>query len=230
MSLFKGVATLRLRGGKSGRRRKCAGLRRGGRVRKKDAYLRRKRETKRDEERSTVPLKGRGGKRKVVATDQVSDSDDDIPDDLDLLSLPVLGGGVKKREVVSRPKPSPEDELRFQKAWEEKRGHGDGQLVVAIKFRRLKEARRLLDAGAADPNTYVGPPILQRTLLHQAVLDDDLATAELLCRKGADLFALDNKFINPTKLSMRKGNIDMFSLLQSWGGVADPQKTHLSRR
>lgn len=64
LSLFKGVATLRLRGGKSGRRRKCAGLRRGGRVRKKDAYLRRKRETKRDEERSTVPLKGRGGKRK----------------------------------------------------------------------------------------------------------------------------------------------------------------------
>jgi ankyrin repeat protein len=91
--------------------------------------------------------------------------------------------------------------LRLSTAAQEK---GDAQTAffLALRGDHLRVARRLVDSGEVDVNTPDAKS--GRTALHDAVQKGELVKAEFLCRFGADLYALDNHFNNPTKVE----NID----------------------
>ncbi|KAJ1478384.1 hypothetical protein T484DRAFT_2950888 [Baffinella frigidus] len=128
-----------------------------------------------------------------------------------------------KPVVFGNPKKLAKEDKLLREALEEEEKHqapADRSLMLALRYKRYKEARRAIER-KGDVN-FIQNTASDRTLLHQAVIADDVIAAELLCLKGADLFALDSKWMNPTKLSMMRGLPDMFKLLISWGGEIRP--------
>mmetsp|Transcript_30992 Transcript_30992/g.99425 ORF Transcript_30992/g.99425 Transcript_30992/m.99425 type:complete len:238 (-) Transcript_30992:71-784(-) len=208
--------TMRLNGGVSGKRRKCSALRRGGSVRKREKFLMRKKE-----ERIRMMKKLNGGK------DDKSESAEDLPDDMipgplkDLAAFKVM----KKRSSVTAGAGA-----KTKKALQAARESGDKEQEFALLLRlgELRLARRILDAKEVDINKPLKTDTL--TPLHWAVRHGSPDMVHMLCHYGADLFALDSSYKNPTMVAVDKGKSDILRVLHDWGGVSKPEGRHALRR
>jgi len=222
---------LRLRGGVRGRRRKASGKRRGGYVRKRDTILHRLRDQREKGMRLRQALTAPRVRAAAEAAGRTAPEGSEMADEdvgeggREAVSAPPFfedhpafahdklasASGAGKR--LRRGAPSPGGAraslserrkaqlLRLSTAAQEK-GDAQAAFFLALRGDHLRVARRLVDSGEVDVNTPDAKS--GRTALHDAVQKGELVKAEFLCRFGADLYALDNHFNNPTKVE----NID----------------------
>jgi len=159
--------------------------------------------------------------------EQSESADDELQENMipsDLKEVPAFKAILKKK-MVKNPVGT-----KTTKALQAARDQGDKEMEFALLLRlgELRLARRILEAGQVDINKPLKTDTL--TPLHWAVRNGSPDMVHMLCHYGADLFALDSSYKNPTKVAVEKGRSDILRTLHDWGGVSKPGRRHGLRR